>query len=357
MSNTPTSVALLTPPGRGALATIAVHGPRAWEFVDSCLMMPVPTLKRTQRPWLRQFRGDGACEELVVAFPGENEARVHCHGGLAACEAVLKALEATGAVRATPPIEPISQALTERTALILLDQAQGAFSREIATIRQLLEANSVAEAHQRVATLLARVPLGLHLLRPWKVVIAGQPNAGKSSLLNALLGFQRSIVNPQPGTTRDVVTAITAFEGWPVELRDTAGLRESPDSLEAAGVKIAQREIEEANLVLLVIPANEPVAEHPALEAAQRTLVIRSKADLAESTNFRPGEVAVSAITGAGLQMLMMEVAAMLVPNELPAEAAVPITEEQVAALEQLYDLIVCNETTPAIDLCRQTEG
>ena len=83
-------------------------------------------------------------------------------------------------------------------------------------------------AAARIREWLAWEDFGLHLTRPWNVVLAGRPNVGKSSLINALLGYTRSIVFDQPGTTRDVVTAATAIDGWPIELSDTAGLRESP---------------------------------------------------------------------------------------------------------------------------------
>src|SRR5690606_16577637 len=92
------------------------------------------------------------------------------------------------------------------------------------------------EARRRLAALVDRAPLGLHLTRPWHVALAGAPNVGKSSLLNAVLGYGRAIVFDQPGTTRDVLDAVTAIDGWPVRLTDGAGLRESVDALEAAGV-------------------------------------------------------------------------------------------------------------------------
>jgi tRNA modification GTPase len=194
----------------------------------------------------------------------------------------------------------------------------------------------------------------LHLTIPWRVVIAGRPNAGKSSLLNALLGFQRSIISPQPGTTRDVVTAVTAFDGWPVELRDTAGLRESRDAIEAAGVASARREIEEADLLLLVIPANESTTEHFDFDLPRRMLIVRSKADLVEAASVQPDEVAVSVITGVGLDMLVMQIMGLLMPLHPSAGAAVPITWSQVAVLHQACALLRRDETALAIESLRR---
>ena len=89
----------------------------------------------------------------------------------------------------------------------------------------------------------------------WRVVIAGPPNVGKSSLINAMAGYERAIVSPLPGTTRDVVTLTTAIDGWPVQLADTAGLRASDDELESAGVKLAGAALAAADLVILVCDA------------------------------------------------------------------------------------------------------
>lgn len=328
MSST-TYVALLTPPGRGALATIEVRGPDAWSFTQDCLDRPVvQSATEPHRPWLRKFRGpEGTHEELIVAFPTGNTARIHCHGGQAACESILAAITAQGATRVTwqefadPARVALAGALTERTALVLLDQGDGALENEIAEMLELLRSPENGPAViVRIDALLARAPLGLHLTEPWRVVIAGRPNAGKSSLLNALLGYQRSIIHDEPGTTRDVVTARTAFDGWPVELRDTAGLRETGDELEAAGVERAEAEIRSADLVLYVIPADAAVEECEAeriaaedLQAQGReVLIVRSKCDL---VTLSPGkeEIPISAKTGQGLSTLIAAVIKRLV--------------------------------------------
>src|SRR5262249_61072583 len=95
--------------------------------------------------------------------------------------------------------------------------------------------------------------LGEHLTKPWRVVIAGAPNAGESSLLNALAGYQRSIVAPTPGTTRDVVTLILAIDGWPVEFADTAGLREAGETLGGQGNGQAREAVTKGDLCLWVL--------------------------------------------------------------------------------------------------------
>ena len=99
--------------------------------------------------------------------------------------------------------------------------------------------------------------LGLHLTTPWRVVLTGPPNVGKSSLINALVGRERAIGSAQPGTTRDVVTAVTAVGGWPIELADTAGVRQVVDPLEREGVNRAKRSREHADLVVMVADATQ----------------------------------------------------------------------------------------------------
>src|SRR6185369_14624432 len=134
----------------------------------------------------------------------------------------------TGSIR-----DRLAHAPTLRTASILLDQLHGAFERGVTRILDLLATNPEA-AREPLRELARYAPIGRHLVEPWKVVVAGAPNVGKSSLVNALAGFQRAVVSDIAGTTRDVVSVPVAFDGWPVELTDTAGLREA-EGLEAAG--------------------------------------------------------------------------------------------------------------------------
>src|SRR6476660_1883644 len=212
--------AVLTPSGRGAIATVAVRGPGALAAV-SRRFRPA----RQQR--LQDF-GIGravfgrleissqAAEESVVGLVGPDEVEIHCHGGAAVVAAICEALVQEGCALVTPvqwaheiEADPIAaeallalaKAPTERSAAILLNQYHGALRNDLETIDRLLDQRETAAAAEAIEKLLARAERGLHLTQPWRVVLCGAPNVGKSSLVNAILGYQRSIVWQEPGTT------------------------------------------------------------------------------------------------------------------------------------------------------------
>ena len=293
-------------------------------------------------------------EELVVVRQGADRVEIHCHGGRAATAAVVEALagagcrpttwqvwhhdEAGDAVRAAA-LEALAHARTQRTAAILLDQYHGALGRAMDEIARRLRAGdapSLAAARDGLRALLARGSLGRHLVVPFQVVLAGRPNVGKSSLINTLVGYGRSIVHDEPGTTRDVVTVATAFDGWPVELSDTAGLRAGGDALEAAGMRLARRHLAQADLRLLAFDAgrawttddDELLAEWPA------ALVVHTKSDLPpDISRPRPAGVSASSVAAGGADELARAIAARLVPDPPTPGAAVPFAEPQIAPL------------------------
>lgn len=121
-------------------------------------------------------------------------------------------------------LDDLARAPTVPTAEILLDQAEGVLCRELVLLGQSIT-DEPDRALAQIARLIGHARVGLRLLDGWRVVIAGRPNVGKSRLFNALVGYTRAIVDPTPGTTRDVVSVRAVFGGWPVNLADTAGLR------------------------------------------------------------------------------------------------------------------------------------
>ena len=364
MTDGETRCAALTPTGRGAIAAIGVRGPEAIAVVAKCFRAASGRELREiplGRAVFGRFRTlCGSEEELVIGLASPGSVEVHCHGGTAAVQAVIEALVAAGCREETwrdhlaeeipDPIAAaalvaLAEARTERTAGILLDQYHGALRRELGQIRDLIGVDA-AQASARLQSLGSRSDLGRHLTRPWRVVLTGAPNVGKSSLINAFLGYQRAIVFDQPGTTRDVLTATTALDGWPVELADTAGLRVGGDAIEAEGVSRALRQIAEADLVVEVTEAAGDRGEatgdrsRPTPHKSGRPhLVIQNKCDLWPPTAAAAG-LTVSAKTGLGIDRLCSAIVRQLLPISPPNGAAVPFTERQMSALEQVRQLV-----------------
>jgi tRNA modification GTPase len=154
----------------------------------------------------------------------------------------------------------------------------------------------------RIGQLLSTAPSAERLREGALLVFAGRPNAGKSSLFNALLGAERALVTEVAGTTRDAVEAYTDFLGWPVRLADTAGLWEAPNKVDRLGVEVSRRYLLAADLVLLCVEAGRDLGEDEAPILRERpSLLVRTKADLVS----RSGEgLPVSVITGEGLDSL-----------------------------------------------------
>ncbi|NQU22204.1 MAG: 50S ribosome-binding GTPase [Candidatus Nealsonbacteria bacterium] len=312
---------------------------------------PATSHPRANRLSLGRF-SSATGEQIVVRCRSDRSVTLHCHGGEAAVARILDGLVRQGCravawrdwARDTheDPIAAaariaLAEARTGRTAAILLDQYQGALRRALDAIEQALTGNEIAAAKQQIETLLARADLGLHLCSPWRVVLAGRTNVGKSSLINALVGYDRAIVHHTTGTTRDVVTVRTAVDGWPIELSDTAGWNQSADPLERAGVELAQKRLGEADLAILVFDAAQPwtEADQALLHSAASPLVVHNKCDLPPARGERVAGLAVSALTGEGIGELVHGISNRLVPEPPPPGRAVPFTVEQAEYLEK----------------------
>jgi len=158
----------------------------------------------------------------------------------------------------------------------------------------------------RIERLLATAPAAERLREGALLVLAGRPNAGKSSLFNALLGAERALVTEVPGTTRDAVEAHTDFLGWPIRLVDTAGLWDAPERVDRLGVEVSRRYLAAADLVLLCVEAGrQPGPDEEAIVGERPTLLLRTKADLDGRGDPGTGTgLLVSTITGQGLAEL-----------------------------------------------------
>jgi tRNA modification GTPase len=365
---------LLTPRGRGAVAVVRVWGPGATPTVDRMFASAAGRSLATfplERIVFGRWHGcsteaSNAGEELVVCRRAADDIEIHCHGGVASSTAIFAALEAAGAVivpwtewsaeRTGDRIKceaetALAEAKTSRTAGILLDQLAGGLSRAVDEILAALDRNDVAEARRLLEVLSSRVSLGRHLTTPFQVVLAGRPNVGKSSLINALVGYERSIVFDKPGTTRDVVTASAVFDGWPIELSDTAGLRDSTDLLERAGMNAARRRLLAADLVVLVFDASEAWTEEDEALCGENptAAVVHNKIDRTSGPiSARPKGLEISAVTNRGIEELIRAIASRLIPNPPQRGDAVPFTERQIELLDRAGNSLAARNVVEA---------
>lgn len=347
------SAALFTPRGRGAVATIRVQGiepgsQTCWQhFFRAANGKPLNSQQLGRIVFGRW--GDDAAEEVVVSRLDEQTAEIHCHGGEAAARRILNDLETAGAqiaswtemlainegLLAAECAEALSRATTLRTATILLEQQSGILAAAIEQIQK--DSFHAIRAAQALHELLRWADFGLHLTTPREVVLTGRPNVGKSSLINALVGYARSIVYAEPGTTRDIVTAETAFEGWPIQFADTAGIRESTDAIESAGIDRARLKLRDADCrILLLDTSRAPHADDLALlNEWPDAIIVAHKCDLPDAwgDTIPPGALRVSSVTGAGVDELAREIVARLVPDIPTTGTPLPVVSRQIKLL------------------------
>jgi len=353
-------VALATPPGRSAIALIRLSGRGAFDVAARALHPFQPDPPRTVRRVhvAHPVTGAPVDDALAACFPGprsytgEDLVELSTHGGLLVPAAVVAALVAAGArparpgeftrravlngkldllqAEATADLIDAGSPAQARRALHQLDRGLSTRLDELRTELLELEAliayeidfpdedegpvapERVVHAWQvvrdRIARLLDTAPEGERLREGALLVIAGRPNAGKSSLFNALLGTERAIVTEIPGTTRDAVEAHAVLEGFPFRLVDTAGLRESDDRIERLGIEVSRRYLAAADLVVFCRDAGSEMRDTESQEflASCRAPVVEvmTKIDLTD----RPTG-GVSVVTGQGLAELRRKLA------------------------------------------------
>jgi tRNA modification GTPase len=372
--------------GRSAVAVVRISGPRTRSVLEA-VAGGVPAEPR--RLSLRVLRDPGSGEPLDQAlvvwmpgphsFTGEDQAELQIHGGLAVRAAVLRVLAQFDGCRPAEPGEftrraflngrmdlsrveglaDLIDAETEAQRRQALQQLEGrlggaveAWREDALQILALLEAaldfsdeddvsESVErEASRRLGELAAgiadvlRQPSGERLRDGFVVVLAGAPNAGKSTLLNVLARREVAIVSPLAGTTRDAIEVRCDLAGLPVTFVDTAGLRDSADPIEQEGVARARARAAAADLVLWLVAPDEAI---PSQSSAARGLVVRTKADLGGSP--AGVDVVVSARTGLGMSVLLERIGAEA-ERQLGAGDAVLTRERHRVALEEALGLL-----------------
>lgn len=389
-----TIAAIATAQAPGAVGVVRISGPDAHAVADrvfrSVRGRKIAGLRGYTALYGRVYDADGDIDEAValnfrapLSFTGEDVVELSCHGGVYVTRRLLRAVLAAGAAAAGPgeftrrAFLNGKMGLTEAESVMEIVGAQGAQAAKIALagrggalerrIREIRGVLTAAAAHldawadypeddipqvtpEELKTSLSAARAGLEkLLREFEAgralregvdtVIAGRPNAGKSTLMNLLAGCERSIVTRYPGTTRDVVEDTVLLGGIPLRLADTAGLRRTDDPVESIGVGRAFERIRSAQLVLAVFDGSQE------LDDADRDLAGRvrgmpcvavvnksdlpQKIDLEYIKNKFVHTVVLSAETGEGLEALRGEVTDVLAASKLDASGGVLFTERQ----------------------------
>ena len=366
--NTDTIVAQATPPGRGGVGILRVSGPKAQDVAKAVLgILPKPRYAH----YLPFLASDGTTldEGIALFFPnphsftGEDVLELQGHGGPVILDLLLKRILDIPGVRIARPgefseraflndkldlaqaeaIADLIDASSEQAAKSALSSLQGVFSKKINTLVEALIhlrifteaaidfpeeeidflsdgkiAAELEQVIQRLNEVRQEAKQGSLLREGMKVVIAGRPNAGKSSLLNALAGRDAAIVTDIAGTTRDVLREHIHIDGMPLHIIDTAGLREASDEVERIGIERAWQEIDQADRVLFMVDStttNETNPEKLWPEFIERlpknmpVTVIRNKADLTgEPLGYSEQDgyclIQLSARTGEGITLL-----------------------------------------------------
>ncbi|MDG2014457.1 MAG: 50S ribosome-binding GTPase [Pirellulaceae bacterium] len=343
------TVCELTGQGRGAICVLGIIGEAALQTLQG-MFDPVNGKALAELPRRKPVYGRWGAEDVIICIHGDHELELHCHGGVFAKQKIIADLQNKGfAFRELPASDQLKEssaaarielakASTRKSAAVLTWQVEGALERELMALEKDLAEEKLTLAQDRIAGLLQWAELGLHLTRPWKIAIAGAANAGKSSLINRIVGYSRSIVFDQPGTTRDLVTVETAIDGWPVKLIDTAGLRASDDQIEKQGMALAEQAVHQADLLIEVVDGSAP-AQGLLNPPEIQHLVVINKCDIDRQPTDLKG-MRISALRGDGIEELLAKISNRLVPAMPPIGTAVPFLPCQVDALRRIRNEI-----------------
>ena len=335
-----TIAAQATPPGEGAISVVRLSGPASLPILDGLFRGARRPSEAPPRSFLHGRFLDPAgapLDDVLVlvfrapkSYTGEDAAEIHCHGNPYVVRAVLDALFQSGARPAGPgeftkraflngkmnltqaeAVMDLIRARSDRAARLASDQLRNSLGTGISALYdELLALTADTEAmldfpddelpqevpeavlararalQSRLDALLSSWAEGQVLREGLNIALAGAPNTGKSTLLNRLAGYDRAIVSPVPGTTRDVLEADAVLQGFPVRILDTAGVRETTDSIEREGIARTHRALESADLRICLVDASRPLppdeADFVRRQPEDRTLVLANKTDLGD---------------------------------------------------------------------------
>ncbi|HEY7167811.1 MAG TPA: tRNA uridine-5-carboxymethylaminomethyl(34) synthesis GTPase MnmE [Candidatus Binatia bacterium] len=376
-----TIAAIATPPGEGGVAIVRLSGPDAERIVREIFTRSSKSngalqSHRLYHGTIRDPRTDAVLDRVLLtimraprSYTGEDVVEVHCHGGVFLVRRILGLVLRQGARHAAPgeftmravlngridlaqaeAVLDLIRARTDKSADLALRQSEGAISNWVSELREelldilvqveaaidfpdedieLLHRNELSEKieslRQKISAVIDTYEWGRLFRDGARVCIWGRPNVGKSSLLNALLGEERVIVTPVPGTTRDVIEESMNLNGLPVVFSDTAGIRETDDEVERVGVEFSRRQLERADAVVLVLDRSAALTPEDLelidLTRGKKRIVVINKSDLpaqldSVSVRAETPEIPVlelSAKTGCGLEQLKLALNKLLI--------------------------------------------
>lgn len=391
-----TIAAIATPAGEGGVAIVRLSGSDAERISREIFSRDAGTNGGLRSHTLhhgiiRNPQTDRVLDEVLLAvmrrprsYTGEDVVEIHCHGGPFVARAILELVLARGARHAGPGeftkraffngrmdlaqaegVLDLIRARTSEGMRVALEQARGGLSRWVGELREelidiLVQVEAAIDFPEEEIELLKRAALSAKISAfiskitviintyDWgrlfregaRVCIVGRPNVGKSSLLNALLGEERVIVTPVPGTTRDIIEESISLGGLPVALWDTAGVRESEEEIEKIGVERTLTHLQKADAALVVLDGSlELTPEDEVVLAAAKSkkhLIVINKADLPEQLKLNSGirTLTVSARTGEGLDLLKTTLRELLIDIDATPEIVLTNLRHQ-ASLER----------------------
>ena len=396
-----TIAAISTPLGEGAIAIVRLSGSDAVSIAKKVFQgKDLDKVASHTINYGHIFDEDRLVDEVMLSvmkapktFTREDLVEINTHGGIAVTQEILQLLLRSGARLAEPgeftkraflngridlaqaeSVMDLIRAKTDQAANIAVKQLDGSLSNLINNIRQeILESLAQVEvnidypeyddvetmtsqmllektAHfeQLLETLLATAKRGKILREGLRTAIIGRPNVGKSSLLNQLLSEEKAIVTDIAGTTRDVITEFANIGGVPLELIDTAGIRETEDIVEKIGVERSQKALEEADLVLLVLDASSPLTpkdlELLELSSSTNRIVLLNKPDLPEKIELEklPKDfIRISALKNENLDAVEKQIRALFFSGEIEAKDATTLSNARhIGLVEQALDAL-----------------
>ncbi|WP_347963045.1 tRNA uridine-5-carboxymethylaminomethyl(34) synthesis GTPase MnmE [Lactococcus formosensis] len=396
-----TIAAISTPLGEGAIAIVRLSGSDAVSIAKKVFQgKDLDKVASHTINYGHIFDEDRLVDEVMLSvmkapktFTREDLVEINTHGGIAVTQEILQLLLRSGARLAEPgeftkraflngridlaqaeSVMDLIRAKTDQAANIAVKQLDGSLSNLINNIRQeILESLAQVEvnidypeyddvetmtsqmllektAHfeQLLETLLATAKRGKILREGLRTAIIGRPNVGKSSLLNQLLREEKAIVTDIAGTTRDVITEFANIGGVPLELIDTAGIRETEDVVEKIGVERSQKALEEADLVLLVLDASSPLTpkdvELLELSSSTNRIVLLNKTDLPEQIELEklPEDfIRISALKNENLDAVEKQIRALFFSGEIEAKDATTLSNARhIGLVEQALDAL-----------------